>query len=84
MQRSAVSIPSNIAEGFELHTNKAFIRHLYIAKASGGELRTQVLIAKRQGYISKEKAEELINLATVVAKMIARFISTRKGKTRKH
>ena len=45
IQRSSVSIPSNIAGGFELRTNKGFIRHLYISKGSVGELRTQLYIA---------------------------------------
>lgn len=83
MQRSSVSIPSNIAEGFELHTNKAFIRHLYIAKGSGGELRTQLYIAIKQKYINQEKGQELIDFAKKLNRMIANFISTRKGKTRK-
>ncbi len=83
MQRSSVSIPSNIAEGFELHTNKAFIRYLYIAKASGGELRTQLYIAIKQGYVDKKKGQELIGFAKRLNKMIANFITTRKGKIRK-
>jgi four helix bundle protein len=83
MQRSSVSIPSNIAEGFELHTNKAFIRHLYIAKGSGGELRTQLYIAIKQKYIDQEKGQELIDFAKRLNRMIANFITTRKGKTRK-
>ena len=82
MRRSSVSIPSNIAEGFELHTNKAFIRHLYIAKASGGELRTQLYIAIRQGYIEPEKGHQLIDISIKLNRMIARFIASRKGKIR--
>ena len=82
MQRSAVSIPSNIAEGFELSTNKAFIRHLYIAKGSGGELRTQIYIAIRQGFIENQKGKELVDLTKKLAAMISNFIKARKIKTR--
>ena len=82
LQRSAVSIPSNIAEGFELHTNKAFIRHLYIAKGSGGELHTQLYIAIKQGYIESAKGYHLIDISNKLNRMIARFIVSRKGKIR--
>lgn len=54
IQRSAVSIPSNISEGFERETAAEFIRSLYIAKGSCGELRTQLLIAYKLGYIKEE------------------------------
>ncbi len=51
MQRSAVSIPSNIAEGFEKGTKPEFIRSLFIAKGSCGELRTQAYIALKLEYL---------------------------------
>src|SRR5690349_7832872 len=70
MQRAVVSIPSNIAEGFELNTNRAFIRHLYISKGSAGELRTQLYIAIRQGYISKEIGTQLIERTKKIGGMI--------------
>lgn len=78
MQRSSVSIPSNIAEGFELSSNKAFIRHLFIAKGSAGELRTQLYIAVSQGYIEKKKGQELIVACKRLAGMIFNFIDARK------
>lgn len=83
MQRSSVSIPSNIAEGYELSTNKGFIRHLYIAKGSGGELRTQIYIAIKQGYIVEVKGKELVELTKKLSAMISKFIAARKGKIRK-
>lgn len=83
MQRSAVSVPSNIAEGFELNTNKGFIRYLYIAKGSGGELRTQIYIAIRQGYIENEKGMALVDISKKLGAMISNFIAARKkSKTR--
>jgi four helix bundle protein len=83
MQRSSVSIPSNIAEGFELNTNKGFIRHLYIAKGSGGELRTQLYIAIRQGYIPESAGEELVHRCKNLGGMIYNFIKARKLNTKR-
>ncbi len=83
MQRSAVSIPSNIAEGFELSTNRAFIRHLYISKGSAGELRTQIYIAIKQGYINDQKGVSLVDMTKKLGGMISNFISARKGRIRK-
>lgn len=66
MTRSAVSIPSNIAEGAGRNTNREFIHFLSIAIGSMFELETQVLIAERVGYIdnvqSKALQEHLHNL----------------------
>jgi len=54
MQRSSVSISSNIAEGDELDTQKQSIKFFYIAKGSCAELYTQLIIAERVGYISED------------------------------
>ena len=63
--------------------NKAFIRHLYIAKGSSGELRTQIHIAIKQGYIIDEKGIELIAMCKKLSSMIYKFILARKIKTRR-
>ncbi len=75
MQRSAVSIPSNIAEGFDRKSNKEFIRFLRIAKASCAELRTQLIIAKR---ISLFNTETLIEDSKKLSAMIQKMISYRE------
>ncbi|WP_247233047.1 four helix bundle protein [Telluribacter sp. SYSU D00476] len=77
MQRAAVSIPSNIAEGFERYSNKDFIRFLRIAKGSTGELRTQIQIAIRIGVLSQESGEELINKTRLISSMLHSLIKTR-------
>lgn len=77
VQRSSVSIASNIAEGFDRLTNNEFIRFLRIAKGSCGELRTQLIIAERVGLIQNE--EKLIEQTIQESKMIQKMISYRES-----
>jgi four helix bundle protein len=58
IQQAAVSIMSNIAEGFEGQGNKEFIRFLFYAKRSSGEVRPQLYIAKDLGYIDEAEFEK--------------------------
>ncbi len=58
MRRSAVSVMSNIAEGFERGTDAEFTHSLFIAKGSCGELRAQLLLAQDQKYFSAEECED--------------------------
>ena len=51
MRRSALSVLSNIAEGFERETDAEFARFLYVAKGSCGELRAQTLLAQDQRFV---------------------------------
>ena len=74
IRRSAISIASNIAEGFERDGNKEFINFLYIAKGSCGELRCQLYIALDLTYLEKARFEELFNLATEISKAIGKLI----------
>lgn len=78
IQRSAVSIPSNIAEGDELDTVKQSLKHFYIAKGSCAELRTQLIIAKEIGYLKHEIADPLIEKCRVISASLHRLIEARK------
>jgi four helix bundle protein len=60
IRRAAVSIPSNIAEGYDRQTNKEYIQFLFITKGSCAEVRTQLYLANNVGVISKENVEPLI------------------------
>ena len=74
IQRSTVSISSNIAEGFERGSKRESIQFLYVAKGSAGELRSQLFIAKDIGYMDKSDFKVLLNSATTVSKQISGFI----------
>ena len=56
IRRSAVSVPSNIAEGSSRAGKKEFIKFLLIARGSAAELETQIMLAQRIGYLSDIKA----------------------------
>jgi four helix bundle protein len=77
IQRSAVSIPSNIAEGDELETDKQSVRHFYIAKGSTAELMTQLMIAEEIGYIEKSDSDQLINQCKIISVMLMKIIQAR-------
>ena len=82
ISRSALSIPSNIAEGEERETNAEAARFLYIAKGSCGELYTQILLGKEIGYINSAKADTYLKEALSISRMLAGLIKYRKGNVR--
>jgi four helix bundle protein len=64
MQRAAVSVPANIAEGHARESTKEYLQHLSIAQASLAELETQLEIARKLNYISEEEATGLLEKIT--------------------
>ena len=80
IQRSAVSIPSNISEGFDRKGNKEFIQFLYIAKGSCSELRTQLYIALETGTIDKSIGKDFIDNTKMISAMLYKLIQVRKEK----
>jgi len=74
MRRAAVSIMSNIAEGFESQTQLIFIQYLGRAKGSAGELRAQLHIAVEQNYLTQDEFNSAIFLAETCSKQLTRFV----------
>lgn len=70
MRRSAVSIPSNIAEGSKRKTRNDFLQFIAVAFGSGAELETQIEIAKRLQYGNKDTIIKIESLLTEVLKML--------------
>ena len=77
--RSAVSIMSNIAEGFESQTKPGFIRYLGIAKASSGEFRSQLYAVLDQEYIGRDDFAVLFDKAEKCSSQISKLITYLKN-----
>lgn len=75
MRRAAVSIMSNIAEGFESLTQVMFVPYLARAKGSAGELRAQLYITRDQEYITDDEFQSAIALAETCSKKLSRLIN---------
>ncbi len=76
MQRAAVSIASNIAEGAERRSKKEFVQFLYIARGSCAELRTQLYIAVSIGAISTDNSSKLVAETKRISAMLTKLITT--------
>ena len=74
MQRAAVSIPCNIAEGVERNSQAEFKNFLGVAKGSAGELRTQIIMAKDLDYLENEGLERLTESSVRVSQMLGGLI----------
>jgi four helix bundle protein len=70
VQRAALSVPCNVAEGYERDSNKEFIRFLNIAKGSGGELRTQLYISRKLDFIKKTDSDRLVKESKEISAML--------------
>ncbi len=78
IQRAAVSVVSNIAEGFERGSNAEFIQFLYISKGSCGEVRAQLALAKDLGYLDSGAVNALTDICRGLSAMLANMITSLK------
>jgi four helix bundle protein len=76
LRRAAISVPANIAEGFERGSRSEFHRFLCIAKASCGEVRTHLYLARRLGYVDDQSAREALAEAEEVSRIISGLRTT--------
>ena len=80
IRRAAVSVPSNIAEGYGRKTTPEYIRFLYIAYGSNCELETQILLSGDLGYIETGKLEILKEGIGEVERMLKALIKSLERK----
>lgn len=84
LRRAAVSISSNIAEGFERNNNNEFIRFLKISKGSAGEVRSQLYVARGVGFIDLKQFdslnEKLLSLSNQIGEFIGYLENARRDK----
>lgn len=83
VRRAAISVSSNIAEGYERNGNKEFIQFLSYAKGSCGEIKSQWAIAFELGYVSLAQKEEVISEINEISRMIGGLIDYLKTSDRK-
>lgn len=82
LQRAAISIPSNIAEGFSRKTSRNFLHFLSISMGSLYEVQTQIEIAQNIGYMNDEQKDEIMEQTIEIEKILhglMRSIRNNKG-----
>ncbi len=70
LQRAAVSIPSNIAEGHAKESTKKYLRYLLVSRGSMAELETQLLLCQKLQLLSKEDVEHALIVSDEIGRMI--------------
>lgn len=80
IRRAAVSAMSNVAEGFERRGNVEFARFLSMAKASAGEVRSQLYVALDLDYIGEEQFKSAFKLAESTSALIGAFVAYLRNK----
>lgn len=78
LRRAAVSIPTNIAEGFERASRKEYLLFLNIAKGSAGEVRSLLRVALEVGYIDKSRHDQLREIVSTLSRSLPKQIKSLK------
>lgn len=74
IRRAVISVPSNIAEGFNRGSDKEFIYFLRVAKGSAAEVETQLIIFKKLNYINDDDVKPALDLYNEIARMLGTLI----------
>ena len=82
IQRAAISIMSNIAEGYERDSNRELIRFLQYSKGSAGEVRSLLYIASDLGYLTEKEYSDYHESSLLIIKQISNFIKYLKQRTK--
>jgi len=80
IRRASVSVMNNTAEGFERGSNKDFVKFLFIARGSAGEVRSLLYVALDQEYITKTEFEETYDLCVQTSRIIWGLIKSLRNK----
>ena len=80
LQRAAVSVSANIAEGQARHHTREFLHHLSVARGSLAELFTLALVAERLSYLSSEEKKELVDKIAHVRMLLSGLIKSLKNR----
>ena len=83
LQRSCVSVMSNIAEGFGRGGNNEFVQFLFIAKGSLAEVQSQLYISRDLGYITEKELDKAYGTTEEISRLINSFIKSLKGNSKK-
>lgn len=78
IQRAAISIMNNIAEGFERKSDQEFKQLLYISKGSCGEVRSMLILGQELSYINSVDYTHLLDVTEQIAKLLSNLIKTLK------
>ena len=80
LRRAALSVPSNIAEGYGRSTTPEYVRFLRIARGSNAEVSSILVVASRLGYLSEEESTRTRQTNDRIAAMLTRLLQTLEGR----
>ena len=83
IQRSSVSIMSNIAEGFGRGSNKEFLQFLFIARGSLSEVQAQLYVSEDQHYISEDEFKKAYDMTNEITRLINSFMKSIRNSGKK-